>query len=195
MEQQDFNIIPEGLMKKLNQNSKWYIKYRRLIVPVLLFIVAITVLIIINTNQTVKPTTKSSISKPSPVSLWNQNYGSILTSLNNDISSINTQITNQSYTGQEAVCQQLATDSNNAAAIPIIPDPTAESEFTNAINNLKQAAQLCVSGTQIYLTIADNYKPTVELQAVNDMNSFTTYFEQGSAQTQALNSRIKSLTE
>jgi hypothetical protein len=196
MDQHDLNVIPNDLVDKFEPKSRWFIKYKRLLIPATLLIAAVIILLVINSGNTPakKVSTNTKPTTPNPVSVWKTSNGGSITNLKNDIASVNKQIAIQSYVGQESACQQLGTDANSASTLPSIPNPTAESELTSGTSELKQAAMLCVSGTQIYLNIADNYKPTVELQAVNDMNSFTTYFQQGTSQIQALTNSLESLS-
>jgi hypothetical protein len=145
------------------------------------------------------PSTKTTASSSPKVSnslikTWRKNYGNLLVTLDNDINEVNAQVANQSYAGQETACQQLEADANTSANAPAIPNTTIDAQFRSGISDLQQAAQSCISGTQIYLNQADNYYPEIELQAGNELNTFANDLQLGTTQIQNTSTAIKALS-
>ncbi len=188
---------PEELLKQIQPKTNWFFAYKGLSFSIVLLVLAVMSLVVINISHgtNTKISEKNLPAKNSnPVSVWNSNYGNLLVNLNNDINNINAQVANQSYTGQETACQQLSTDVATASAAPIIPNTSAESQLTSGLAYLQQAAESCINGTQIYLNQADNSKPIIELQAVNDLKTFATDLQLGTTQIQNLASSIQTLS-
>jgi len=179
---------------------------KTLVATTILLIVVIIILIIVNTsgNSTPKAQNSTSTSTTSQthvtngtkqqVATWQSTYGGQLVTIENDINNINTQVANETYSGQETACQQLQSDVTAGQAAPAIPNSAAANYYSNGLAQLSTAAQNCIAGSQIYLNQADNTQPQIELQAGNDLSIFSTDLSTGTTDIQNTISAINNAT-
>jgi len=197
MDEQPFKPKIPKIHTDNNNTFSMLIESKSLVATIILFFVAIIVLLIVNSGSGNKSSVKlqaravvtnhttTTPNKPNnQVAIWQSNYGNQLVTLENDINNVNTQVANETYSGQETACQQLGTDVTSDQATPGIPDATAANDFSNGLSELSNAAQSCVAGSQIYLNQADNSNPQIELQAGSDLSTFSTDLKSGTANIQ-----------
>jgi hypothetical protein len=194
-QQHSASQLPE-IPSHSNGTFSMFLESKTLVSATILLIVAIIVLIVVNTNihsspkTKITPSTSSSqttttpVNSQSQVTTWQTNYGSQLNTLENDINATNTQVSDQTYSGLETACQQLATDVSTDQSTPGIPNSTAANDYSNGLSELSTAAQNCIAGSQIYLNPADNSQPKIELQAGADLSTFSTDLKTGTTDIQ-----------
>lgn len=178
-----------------NSTLGMLLESKALVGTTILLIIAIIFLIVINTSAHNSPKAKTATTTGSQttappannqgeIAAWQTSYGNQLTTLQNDINTTNTQVSDQTYSGLETACQQLETDVSTDQSTPGIPDQVAADDYSNGLAQLSIAASECIAGSQIYLNPADNSQPKIELQAGADLATFAADLKNGSTQIQ-----------
>lgn len=133
-------------------------------------------------NTSATTSAQSPPSTASQISVWNSKYGSIFTTLGNDLSTFSTDAKAGDVAASGNDCQQLKDDVATAKGQPAIPESTVEQHWSSALSYLDSAAQDCINGVNqndvSLITQANNEMN----QATDEINATTTAIQQASGQ-------------
>ena len=158
------------------------------IIVIIVFIAIIVGVIMALTGGSKKPATKNTASTASTtntsanttgdkISAWNSQYGSVFTTLGNDLGTFSKDATAGNVTAAGADCQKFENDLTTAQGYPAIPDSTVEQHWSSALSDFSAGAQDCVQGV-------NNNDTTLITQANNE-------FTQGNTQVTDTTNAIK----
>jgi len=102
---------------------------------------------------------------PSPaaqVGLWYQQYGSIFTTLGNDLNNVSAASGGSDINAAQSACQTLAADIQTAQSYPAIPDAQTAADWSTVLSDEGSAATDCVNGIQ-------NNDPSLVTQGATEM--------------------------
>jgi hypothetical protein len=132
------------------------------------------------TAKTVSNTPAASTSAPTTaqqVASWETQYGSSLTNIVNDFTSVSKDASNP--TALAVDCQKIASDVTTAQGQPPIPNSATQSDWSSALSSYASGAQDCTQGLE-------NNDATM-------INKATTEFSQGNTSLDAASASIQSL--
>lgn len=97
-------------------------------------------------NYSPSSSTASANTTGDKITAWDSKYGSVFTTLGNDLSTFSKDAEAGNVSAAGADCQQMQTDIATAQNEAAIPDSTVEQHWSSALSDLSAAAQDCVQG-------------------------------------------------